>query len=77
MSKYKYGRKNWKSLDSKYSYSPPYQLDKDVRENLKRYNNKKKHIEELFLNEIKNDPARQDETFSMFIDILREWKLNN
>lgn len=30
-----------------------------------------------FIAHVAKELARQDETFSMFIDILRGWKLNN
>ncbi|WP_147294889.1 hypothetical protein [Oceanobacillus arenosus] len=60
--------------DGKYERNPN-QLDEDLKANMERLERKKDHIEQLVLGTFKSDPVRQDETFSIFVEVLRDWKL--
>lgn len=58
---------------SRYEFNPE-QFDMDVQRNIERRNKRKDEIKNLILSELKKDPVRQDETYQMFIDALREYK---
>ena len=67
-------RMNWSSMStSKYEMDPS-RLDKDVQVNRERLERKKDHIKQLVEGTLTSDPVRQDETFSVFLEVLREWK---
>ena len=74
MSKYMFGKKHWKNPDSKYSYVNENQLDVDILKNKERYNLTRQDVKKEILERFKSDPVRLEETFSMYIDVLRELK---
>lgn len=63
---------------SKYEFNPG-QLDEDIHINQVRYSKLKEKIHNEIMSNFKNDPFRMDETFSIYLDVLREikaeWKL--
>jgi len=59
--------------NSKYEFEPD-KLDKDIKEHQERKGRKKETIKAMFEVMLKSDPVRQEETFQMFIEILREWR---
>ncbi len=65
-------RAYWSSMsNSKYDFAPE-QLDKDIQANKERYERKKEHVRALIEGTFKSDPVRADETFNIFIAVLRE-----
>lgn len=70
-------RAYWSSMsNSKYDFNPE-QLDKDFQKHKERYESKKQLITDIVDGLIKSDPVRKEETFSIFIEILKERKENN
>ncbi|WP_251398352.1 hypothetical protein [Ureibacillus chungkukjangi] len=61
---------------SKYEFNPE-QFDIDVINNQKRYKDKYNFIELELFKLIQHDPIRQNESWEMIIDILRQYKINN
>ena len=78
MSRYIYGKnkRNWADPSSKYGLCPE-QFEKDVQEHQERYERKKDTIKAMFEGMIKSDPVRQEETFQMFVEVLKEWMENH
>ena len=74
MSKYSFGRKHWRNPDSKYAYAPDDQLDKDIKAHQERKGRKKDTIQAMVEGMMKSDPTRQEETFQMFVETLKEWR---
>lgn len=58
---------------SKYEFNPE-QLDVDVQNNILRHKHQKELIHNLVMSEIKKDGSRMDQTFSIFLEVLREIK---
>lgn len=75
MSKYIYGKnkRNWADPSSKYGLCPE-QFEKDVQEHQERKERKKETIKAMFEGIMKSDPVRQEETFQMFVEVLKEWR---
>ncbi|WP_041848242.1 hypothetical protein [Caldibacillus thermoamylovorans] len=75
MSRYIYGKnkRNWADPSSKYGLCQE-QFEKDIQAHQERYERKKETIEAMVHGLMKSDPVRQEETFEMFIEVLREWK---
>ena len=61
---------------SKYEFEPD-KLDRDIKAKQERYNRKKDTIKAMIEGMMISDPARQEETFSMFCEVLREWREQN
>jgi len=58
---------------SKYEYNPN-QLDEDVLENAIRYRKTKELIREEILENFQKDASRMEQTFSIYLEVLREIK---
>lgn len=76
MSRYSWGRANWRDPSSKYGLEP-WRFEEDLLRNIERAESKEKEIRETLDVLMRKDPARQDETFRMIIDWAREWRLKN
>lgn len=59
---------------SKYEFNPQ-RLDIDIQNNKERYNSKYQYIESQLTEILYHDAIRQEETWSIVIDILRCIKL--
>ena len=59
---------------SKYEFAPQ-QLEIDIQKNKQRYDNKYQYVENQLLALLKHDSIRQEETWNMIIEILRDIKL--
>lgn len=67
-------RANWSNMGaSKYEFEPD-KLDKDIKTKQERYNRKKETIKAMFEGMLKSDPVRQEETYQMFVETLKEWR---
>ena len=67
-------RANWSNMGaSKYEFEPD-KLDKDIKAHQERYERKKDTIKAMFEGMMKSDPTRQEETYQMFVEVLREWR---
>lgn len=67
----------WSNMGaSKYEFEPD-KLDRDIKAKQERYNRKKDTIKAMIEGMMISDPARQEETFSMFCEVLREWREQN
>jgi hypothetical protein len=70
-------RENWSNMGaSKYEFEPD-KLDKDIKVHQERKKRKKDTIKAMFEGMMKSDPTRQDETYQMFVETLREWRVKN
>lgn len=78
MSRYIYGKnkRNWADPSSKYGLCPE-QFEKDVQEHQERYERKKETIQAMFEGMMISDPVRQEETYLMFVEVLKEWREKN
>ncbi|MEK6452593.1 hypothetical protein NST17_20900 [Caldifermentibacillus hisashii] len=78
MSRYIYGKnkRNWADPSSKYGLCPE-QFEKDVQEHQERYERKKDTIKAMVEGMMKSDPVGQEETFQMFVEVLKEWRERN
>lgn len=45
-----------------------------MQEHQERYERKKETIKAMFEGMMKSDPVRQEETFQMFVEVLKEWR---
>lgn len=69
--------KRWSAMgSSKYEFNPN-QLDIDIRKKEEHYNKKKDSINKQILSMLESEPEKMNETFSIILDVLREWKLIN
>lgn len=77
MSRYIYGKnkRNWADPSSKYGLCPE-QFEKDVQEHQERKGRKKETIKAMVEGMMKSDPVGQEETFQMFVEVLKEWREN-
>ena len=67
-------RAYWSNMGaSKYEFEPN-KLDEDIKAKQERYERKKETIQAMVEGMMKSDPTRQEETFSMFCEVLREWR---
>lgn len=70
-------RANWSNMGaSKYEFEPD-KLDKDIKTKQERYNRKKDTIKAMVEGMMKSDPVGQEETFQMFVEVLKEWRERN
>ena len=70
-------RAYWSSMSTgKYDFEPE-KLDQDIKEKQERYNRKKDTIKAMVHGMMKSDPVRQEETYQMFVETLKEWRENN
>ncbi|MCR1834993.1 hypothetical protein NSA56_11360 [Oceanobacillus caeni] len=70
-------RENWSNMGaSKYEFEPD-KLDKDIKTKQERYNRKKDTIKAMVEGMMKSDPVGQEETFQMFVEVLKEWRERN
>lgn len=78
MSRYIFGRNraNWNDPSSKYGLEPS-KFDEDVTKNIERRKTKKAKINGMLDGLMREDPARQEETFEMILDWAREWRILN
>ena len=58
---------------SKYELNPE-QFDIDIANHQKRYDEKKKEVDEKVRAILSEDPVRMEETFSMILDVMRDVK---
>ena len=67
-------RAYWSNMGaSKYEFEPD-KLDKDIKAHQERKERKKDTIKAIFEGMMKSDPVRQEETFNMFVEVLKDWK---
>ena len=67
-------RTYWSNMGaSKYEFEPD-KLDKDIKAHQERKERKKDTIKAMFEGMMKSDPVRQEETFNMFVEVLKDWK---
>lgn len=66
-------RKGSQMGSSKYEFEPDL-FNKDIQKNKERYDNKILSIQKVVLCQIEEDPSRMNETFSMFIEVLKGMK---
>lgn len=67
-------RANWSNMGaSKYEFEPD-KLDKDIKEHQERKERKKDTIKAMVEGMMKSDPTRQEETYQMFVEVLKEWR---
>jgi hypothetical protein len=67
-------RTYWSNMGaSKYEFEPD-KLDEVIKAHQERYERKKDTIKAMVHGMMKNDPTRQDETYQMFVEVLREWR---
>lgn len=67
-------RTYWSNMGaSKYEFEPD-KLDKDIKAHQERKERKKDTIKAIFEGMMKSDPVRQEETFNMFVEVLKDWK---
>ena len=70
-------RAYWSNMGaSKYEFEPD-KLDKDIKEHQERKKRKKDTIKAMVEGMMKSDPTRQDETYQMFVEVLKEWREKN
>jgi hypothetical protein len=66
----------WSNMGaSKYEFEPD-KLDEDIKAHQERYERKKETIKAMFEGMMKSDPVGQEETFQMFVEVLKEWREN-
>jgi hypothetical protein len=66
----------WSAMGgSKYELEPDL-FNLDTQANLERFERKKQLIKDMIDGMMKSDPARQEETFFMFVEALRDWREN-
>lgn len=64
----------WSNMGaSKYEFEPD-KLDKDIKAHQERYGRKKDTIKAMFEGMMISDPVRQEETFQIFVETLKEWR---
>jgi len=67
-------RANWSNMGaSKYEFEPD-KLDEDIKAHQERKERKKDTIKAMVEGMMKSDPVRQEETYQLFIEVLREWR---
>ena len=67
-------RANWSNMGaSKYEFEPD-KLEKDIKAHQERKERKKDSIKAMVHGMMKSDPTRQDETYQMFVETLKEWR---
>ena len=67
-------RAYWSNMGaSKYEFESD-KLDKDIKAHQERKERKKDTIKAIFEGMMKSDPVRQEETFNMFVEVLKDWK---
>lgn len=67
-------RAYWSNMGvSKYEFEPD-KLDKDIKAHQERYERKKDTIKAMFEGMMISDPVRQEETFQIFVETLKEWR---
>ena len=67
-------RAHWSVMgNSKYEFEPD-KLDKDIKERQERKKRKKDTIKAMIEGMMKSDPTRQEETYQMFVETLKEWR---
>ena len=67
-------RTYWSNMGaSKYEFEPD-KLDEDIKAHQERAKRKKETIQAMFEGMMKSDPTRQEETYQMFVETLREWR---
>ena len=70
-------RANWSNMGaSKYEFEPD-KLDEDIKAHQERKGRKKETIKALVEGMMKSDPVGQEETFQMFVEVLKEWRERN
>lgn len=70
-------RAYWSNMGtSKYEFEPD-KLDKDIKAHQERKERKKDTIKAMFEGMLKSDPVRQEETYQMFVETLKEWRERN
>ena len=70
-------RAYWSNMGaSKYEFEPD-KLDKDIKAHQERKERKKDTIKAMVEGMMKSDPTRQEETYQMFVETLKEWRERN
>ena len=70
-------RANWSNMGaSKYEFEPN-KLDEDIKAHQERKGRKKDTIKAMVEGMMISDPTRQEETYQMFVEVLREWREKN
>ena len=70
-------RAYWSNMGaSKYEFEPN-KLDEDIKAHQERKKRKKDTIKAMVEGMMKSDPTRQEETYQMFVETLKEWRERN
>ena len=76
MSRYSWGRANWRDPSSKYGLEPE-RFEADVQRKLAVVKEKQARVNAILNELINSDPARQDQTFQMIVNWAREWRMTH